>query len=81
MSQTRPVEANRSLPFGPAAVALVRCAGTCVVLLAQGRVHLPRRRVGARMSFADGTSAVVYRETVVDQAAPADPCAPWKTLI
>ena len=38
------------------------------------RVHLPRQHVGMRLRFADGTSAPVYRETVVDRPAPADPC-------
>jgi hypothetical protein len=43
-------------------------------LLGQRRIHLPRGRVGMRLRFTDGTSARVYRETVVDQGPPLDPC-------
>jgi hypothetical protein len=42
-------------------------------LLLSRRTHLRRRFVGRRIAFGDGTSAQVYRETVVDSAA-ADPC-------
>jgi hypothetical protein len=56
-----------------------RAVGNCVLasarLLQQRRVHLPRARVGLRMRFADGTSARVYRETVVDRPDPVQPCA------
>jgi hypothetical protein len=59
----------------PAAVrALARCAARTARLLWQRRVHLPSRRVGMRLRFADGTSAPVYRETAVDRCATADPC-------
>jgi hypothetical protein len=37
-------------------------------------MHLPRGHVGMRLRFADGTSARVYRETVVDRDAARDPC-------
>jgi hypothetical protein len=37
-------------------------------------MHLPSQRVGMRLRFADGTSARVYRETVVDRDETADPC-------
>jgi hypothetical protein len=37
-------------------------------------VHLPTEHVGTELHFADGTSARVYRETVVDRPAPLDPC-------
>jgi hypothetical protein len=47
---------------------------TSTVLLVRRRVHLPRQHVGLRLTFADGTSAPVYRETVVDRPAPAEPC-------
>ena len=62
------------LPVPDAARAVVRCIGATVVLLVRRRVHLPRRHVGERLRFADGTSAVVYRETVVDRRDPDDPC-------
>jgi hypothetical protein len=62
------------LPYRVAALALVCCVTRTVGLLAHGRVRLPRGHNGMRLRFGDGTSARVYRETVVDGAAPADPC-------
>lgn len=41
--------------------------------MARRSIHLPSQRVGLRLGFADGTSARVYRETVVDRPAE-DPC-------
>jgi hypothetical protein len=38
------------------------------------RVHLPAEQVGRRLRFADGTSARVYRETVVGGGTTEDPC-------
>ncbi|WP_090475613.1 hypothetical protein [Nakamurella panacisegetis] len=46
---------------------LAKCASTTGVLLARRRLHLPRTNVGRRLDFADGTSARVYRETVVER--------------
>jgi hypothetical protein len=46
---------------------------TTAVLLARRRVHQPRVHVGQRLHFADGTTARVYRETVVDRPPTADP--------
>jgi hypothetical protein len=65
---------QRPLPVGAAVRAVLRCMVTSVVLLARRRVHLPSQHLGRRLRFADGTSAQVYRETVVDGSAPADPC-------
>ena len=62
------------LPMGRAWRAVARCVVASAVLLGRGRVHLPRTRVGLRMRFADGSSARVYRETVVDRPAPQEPC-------
>jgi hypothetical protein len=62
------------LPVWPAMRALGRCIGATTVLLARRAVHLPRNRVGMRLNFADGTSALVYQETVIDRAAPRDAC-------
>jgi hypothetical protein len=53
--------------------ALLRCAGRTAILLAQRRVRQPRMQVGRRIRFDDGTSAVVYRETVIDDAPDATP--------
>jgi hypothetical protein len=50
------------------------CAAETARLLATHRVHLPRSRVGVNLRFADGTTARVYRETVVDDATRAEPC-------
>ena len=59
----------------PAAMrALAGCAAQTARLLWQRRMHLPTRRVGMRLRFADGTSARVYRETAVDRGTTADPC-------
>ena len=66
---------NEQIPV-PRLVALAaeaRCIGRFAVLLAQGRIHQPRANVGRSLAFADGTSAPVYRETVVPRD-PADPC-------
>jgi hypothetical protein len=62
------------LPLRFALPALARCGVRCAVLLGQRRVRLPRDRIGMRMRFSDGTSAQVYRETVVVGAIPARSC-------
>jgi hypothetical protein len=62
------------LPFGRAMSALGRCMVATGGLLARRSTHLPRANVGRRASFADGSSAVVYRETVVDLDQVVDPC-------
>jgi len=54
--------------------ALIGCAASTVRLLWQQRIHLPAGHVGTRLRFADGSSARVYRETVVDRGDPRDPC-------
>lgn len=60
-----------TLPVGLWRIA--RCAATTVVLLARGRLHQPGASVGERLAFADGTSALVYRETVVDRPPVGEP--------
>jgi len=58
----------------PAAVrALAGCFVATARLVWRRRMHLPSRRVGIRLRFADGTSARVFRETVVDRGATVDP--------
>jgi hypothetical protein len=58
--------------------AAVRGVAGCIVetarLIWQRRMHLPSQRVGMRLRFADGTSARVFRETLVNRGATADPC-------
>jgi len=62
------------LPRSVAWPAVLRCAGSTARLLARRRIHLPRGHAGMRLRFADGTSARVYRETVVDTAPAQRPC-------
>ena len=66
--------AQEPLPAGTAWWAVMRCGRATVVLLARRRIHFPRRHLGTRLRFADGTAPVVYRETVVDRSAREDPC-------
>lgn len=54
-------------------IGTLRCIGRTAVLLAQRRIHLPRRFVGQRVRFSDGSEATVFRETVVDRRATVDP--------
>ncbi len=58
--------------------AALRALGSCVVrtaqLLRRRQIHVPSGRVGQRLHFADGTSARVYRETVVARGTLPDPC-------
>lgn len=62
-------------PAAPATAVrrLVRCVLTTFELLGQRRIHLPKLCVGLQLHFADGTASKVYRETVVDRPATADP--------
>ena len=62
------------LPYGAAAWAVVQCVGSAVGLLVGRRLRLPPDRVGMRVRFADGTSARVYRETMVAGRATTEPC-------
>jgi hypothetical protein len=62
------------LAYWAALWAVTNCAASTARLLWQRRLHLPRGHVGMRLRFADGTSARVYRETVIDRHATGDPC-------
>jgi hypothetical protein len=62
------------LAYGAALRALAGCAAGTARLLWRRRVHLPAEHVGRQLRFADGTSARVYRETVVGRGATEDPC-------
>ena len=62
------------LAYPVAVRALAGCFVATARLVRQHRMHLPSQRVGMRLRFADGTSARVFRETVVDRAATVDPC-------
>jgi hypothetical protein len=61
------------LPYRTATRELIGCVANTARLLARGSIYLLRERVGMRLRFADGTSARVYQDTVVD-GAPQDPC-------
>jgi hypothetical protein len=62
------------LRYNAALWALAGCVVSTAGLLWRHRVHLPPDQVGRRLRFADGTSARVYRETVVRRGATEDPC-------
>ena len=62
------------LGVAQAAIAVARCVAVTAALLARRRIHQPRTWVGRRLRFADGTSAPVYRETVVDRGPTREPC-------
>jgi hypothetical protein len=62
------------LPVPSALIAVIRCVVKTAVLLVTRRVHLPTAHVETRLRFGDGTSSWVYRETILDRAAPQDPC-------
>ncbi|WP_240482676.1 GyrI-like domain-containing protein [Rhodococcus opacus] len=63
----------RPVPLRVAAPRLFRCAARTANLLALRRLHQPKRHRGRRMTFADGTTGVVYRETVMCGESPPDP--------
>ncbi|HEX8970623.1 hypothetical protein [Oryzihumus sp.] len=66
---------NQQAPLAveAAAASLWRSTTHGVGLVARRRVHQPPDLVGRRLHFADGTSAVVYRETRLERRAPAQP--------
>jgi len=65
---------TQPLPFARAMAALGRCFLATGRMLARNAVHLPRANVGRRLSFADGSSARVYRETVAEVDQVDEPC-------
>ncbi|MBN0043648.1 hypothetical protein JS756_05920 [Streptomyces actuosus] len=65
---------QRALPPGAAWRSVAACILSSFVLLGRGRVHLPAGRLGMRLTFADGTSARVYRETCLGSGLAKDPC-------
>jgi hypothetical protein len=67
------VSPQSPLPLREAWTAVARCAVTTAGLLARRRIHMPRTHVDDQLHFADGTSARVYRETVVDRPKPTEP--------
>ena len=63
-----------ALAYDAALRALTGCVASTARLLWRRQVHLPTEQVGRRLRFADGTSARVYRATVVVRDATQDPC-------
>ncbi|HET7038153.1 MAG TPA: hypothetical protein VFI42_20940 [Thermomicrobiaceae bacterium] len=70
----KPILDQPPLHYQEAACAVLRCVANTAKLLAQRRIHQPAGHLGLRLRFADGTSARVYRETVVAGELPRDPC-------
>lgn len=62
------------LPYRTALLATLRCMARFAILLGRRRLRLPTERVGMRLTFADGSSAPVYRETIVAGRTPAAAC-------
>ena len=60
------------LPMREAFQAVGGCIATSAKLLTHRRVHMPTRHVGEWLAFADGTTARVYFETVVDRPPTQD---------
>jgi hypothetical protein len=61
------------VPRLDALAAEARCVGRFAMLLGQRRIRQPREHLGMRLQFADGSTAPVYRETVIGHV-PANPC-------
>jgi hypothetical protein len=59
--------------FRDGIVALGRCAGRTAALIGGRRLHQPAGAAGRRVRWADGTTSVVYRQTIADHAAQR-PC-------
>ena len=51
-----------------------RCIFTSIAMLVRHQVRLPDSNLGRLIHFADGSSAEVYRETVVPGRWPKEPC-------
>jgi hypothetical protein len=62
------------LAYWAALKAVAACAARSGRLLWRRQIHLPAGHVGMWLRFADGTSARVYRETVIERGATTDPC-------
>lgn len=62
------------LPRSVAWRATARCVVRTGVLLARRKIAWPRRNVGRELTFADGATGRVYRETVVPGTRPSASC-------
>jgi hypothetical protein len=61
-------------PRGLAWAAVGRCIVTSLGMIGRGEIRLAHGNLGRQIHFADGTSARVYRETVVPGRTPKEPC-------
>jgi hypothetical protein len=61
------------LPLVPGLGALVRCIARSAAMIVRGDVRMPTARRGDVLTFADGTTGRVYRETVAPRARTDDP--------
>jgi hypothetical protein len=68
------LEDRPPLPYREAMLAVARCVANTAALLVHRQLHLPRRRVGLRVQFGDGTTGRVYRDTVADDVPATDRC-------
>ena len=69
-AERRPVEPEQPpLPLTPALRLIGGCIARTATLLGRHRLHLPKDHLGMRLTFADGSTATVYRETVARQEA------------
>ena len=64
------------LPLGRAVLALLACSWHTTELILRRRLHQPVGNVGRCIPFADGTTALVYRETVIDRPSVRRPVVP-----
>lgn len=62
------------LPWSEAAKAVFLSIVRTFWLLVHRRIHQPSKHLGMQLDFANGTSAGVYRETVVCESSTEDPC-------
>ncbi len=65
-------ESSRVSLFSAVLAAAASVVRFCFLLIS-GRIHQPRQHVGDQLTFANGASARVFRETVVDQRRSVAP--------
>jgi hypothetical protein len=73
-AEAQVVQEKPPLAYPAAVQGLAGCIVETARLSWQRRMHLPSQWVGMRLRFADGTSARVFRETMVNRGVTADPC-------
>ncbi|MDH3679374.1 MAG: hypothetical protein OEV40_05415 [Acidimicrobiia bacterium] len=67
------IEDATTVPVPAAVKDLSGCAARANALLLQGRLERPSEHRGRRLTFANGTTATVYRETRLRRLPPVDP--------